>query len=152
MFTSELPSTFTTPGPTGTNTPLPQTQHSTHHQPSGVNPLLLAATTSNLAPPGQSLHSQLQMQQVYQQQQQRLQQVQMLEQPKHGQTPTSIGLKKMPEYFPEWKEVGTEEATFLGAQVAAKVVFVVDQGISKGFMTRTEYNEMGPPGIHESCL
>ncbi len=45
-----------------------------------------------------------------------------------------------------------EEAGFLGAQVAAKVVFVVDQGISKGFMSRTEYNELGPQGIHESCL
>ena len=152
MFTSELPSTFTTPGPTGTNTPLPQP--SSHHGPSGVNPLLLAATTSNLAPPGQSLHSQLQMQQHYQQQArlQQQQQVHVIEQPKHQQTPTSIGVKKMPEYFPEWKEVGTEEASFLGAQVAAKVVFVVDQGVSKGFMTRTEYNEMGPPGIHESCL
>ena len=41
---------------------------------------------------------------------------------------------------------------FLGAQVAAKVVFVVDQGLSKGFMSRTEYNELGPQGIHESCL
>lgn len=92
------------------------------------------------------------MQQVYQQQQQRVQQTQMMEQPKHGQTPMNIGVKKMPEYFPEWKEFGTEEASFLGAQVAAKVVFVVDQGASKGFMTRTEYNEMGPPGIHESCL
>lgn len=152
MFTSELPSTFTTPGPTGTNTPLPQT--SSHHGPSSVNPLLLAATTSNLAPPGQSLHSQLQMQPHYQQQArlQQQQQMHVIEQPKHHQTPTSIGVKKMPEYFPEWKDVGTEEASFLGAQVAAKVVFVVDQGLSKGFMTRTEYNELGPPGIHETCL
>ena len=45
-----------------------------------------------------------------------------------------------------------EEAAFLGAQVAAKVVFVVDAGLSKGFMTRTEYNEMGPGGIAENCL
>ena len=58
----------------------------------------------------------------------------------------------MPEYFPEWKEFGTEEAAFLGAQVAAKVVFVVDQGQSKGFMSRTEYNELGPQGVHEFCL
>lgn len=70
----------------------------------------------------------------------------------HAQTPTSIKLLKMPDYFPEWKEIGMEEAGFLGAQVAAKVVFVVDQGISKGFMSRTEYNELGPQGIHESCL
>ncbi len=58
----------------------------------------------------------------------------------------------MPEYFPEWKDAGFDEAVFLGAQVAAKVVFVVDQGLSKGFMTRVEYNELGPQGIHESCL
>lgn len=58
----------------------------------------------------------------------------------------------MPEYFPEWKEVGPEEAAFLGAQVAAKVIFIVDQGLSKGFMSRAEYNELGPQGIHESCL
>ena len=43
----------------------------------------------------------------------------------------------MPEYFPEWKEFGMEEASFLGAQVAAKVVFVVDQRLSKGYMSRT---------------
>jgi len=48
--------------------------------------------------------------------------------------------------------VGTEEAAFLGAQVAAKVVFGVDQGLSKGFMSRTEYNDVGPQGIHEFCL
>ena len=45
-----------------------------------------------------------------------------------------------------------EEAVFLGAQIASKVVFVVDQGLSKGFMSRTEYNDLGPQGIHESCL
>lgn len=70
----------------------------------------------------------------------------------HGQTPTSIKLAKMPEYFPEWKDAGIEEAAFLGAQVAAKVVFVVDQGLSKGFMSRTEYNDLGPQGIHEFCM
>jgi len=61
-------------------------------------------------------------------------------------------MARMPEYFPEWKDVGTEEAAFLGAQVAAKVVFGVDQGLSKGFMSRTEYNDAGPQGIHEFCL
>jgi len=61
-------------------------------------------------------------------------------------------MARMPEYFPEWKDVGTEEAAFLGAQVAAKVVFGVDQGLSKGFMSRTEYNDVGPQGIHEFCL
>lgn len=48
--------------------------------------------------------------------------------------------------------VGMEEATFLGAQVAAKVVFVIDQGISKGFLSRVEYNEAGPSGIHDCSL
>ena len=47
---------------------------------------------------------------------------------------------------------GMEDAGFLGAQVAAKVVFVVDQGISKGFLSRAEYNEMGPGGIHECAM
>lgn len=152
IFTSELPSNATTPVATGANTPQPQHHPPSHHGP-GVNPLLLAATTAsnpNLAPPGQSqqqLHQQLQLQQYHQQQMQQTHQ-----HSSHAQTPTSIKLLKMPDYFPEWKEVGMEEAGFLGAQVAAKVVFVVDQGISKGFMSRTEYNELGPQGIHESCL
>lgn len=47
---------------------------------------------------------------------------------------------------------GMEEATFLGAQVAAKVVFVIDQGLSKGFLSRVEYNESGPAAIHECAL
>ncbi|OJD21446.1 hypothetical protein ACJ73_07215 [Blastomyces percursus] len=50
------------------------------------------------------------------------------------------------------QNVGMEEATFLGAQVAAKVVFVIDQGISKGFLSRVEYNEAGPAGIHDCSL
>lgn len=70
----------------------------------------------------------------------------------HGQTPTSIKTAKVPEYFPEWKETGYDEAMFLGAQVAAKVLFVVDQGLSKGFMTRTDYNNEGPVGISEYSL
>ena len=145
IFTSELPSNFSTPVATGANTPQPQLHHPSHH-PSGVNPLLHAATTASLAPPGQS-HQQSQMQQ-YQQQQFQLPHSHS----SHAQTPTSIKVLRAPEYFPEWKEVGMEEASFLGAQVAAKVVFVVDQGVSKGFMSRTEYNELGPSGIHESCL
>jgi len=67
----------------------------------------------------------------------------------HGQTPTSIKTAKIPEYFPEWKEVGYDEATFLGAQVAGKLLFIVDGGQSKGYMTRTDYNEQGPRGIHD---
>ena len=144
IFTSELPSNFTTPVATGANTPQPQLHHPSHH-PSGVNPLLHAATTASLAPPGQS-QQQLHMQQYQHQFQQ------SHSHSSHAQTPTSIKVLRAPEYFPEWKEVGMEEASFLGAQVAAKVVFVVDQGISKGFMSRTEYNDLGPSGIHESCM
>lgn len=65
----------------------------------------------------------------------------------HGQTPMSIKLAKMPEYFPEWKTAGHEEVGFLGAQFAGKVIFVLDQGINRGFMTRNDYNEKGPNGI-----
>ena len=45
-----------------------------------------------------------------------------------------------------------EEAVFLGAQVASKVIFILDQGISKGFMGRVEYNENGPSAIHDYIL
>ncbi|KAI4108470.1 MAG: hypothetical protein L6R37_001074 [Teloschistes peruensis] len=152
IFTSELPSTFTTPVATGANTPQPQSHLANAHHGAGVNPLLLAATTASnpsLAPPGQHPHLQAQLQmQQYQQQNQHSQH----QHSGHGQTPTSIKLVKMPEYFPEWKDAGIEEAAFLGAQVAAKVVFVVDQGLSKGFMSRTEYNDLGPQGIHEFCM
>lgn len=145
IFTSELPSNLSTPIGTGANTPQPQStgqmQHtSTSH---GVNPLLLAATTASnpsLHPPN---HAQQHLQNYG---------LHTGTHSSHGQTPTSIKLAKMPEYFPEWKDVGFDEAAFLGAQVAAKVIFVVDQGLSKGFMTRVEYNELGPQGIHESCL
>jgi actin-related protein 9 len=102
---------------------------------SSVNPLLLTAVTSHnphLNPSAalpsahsQNIHSS------------------------HGQTPTSAKYAKMGEYFPEWKEAGFEEAQFLGAQVMAKVLFVADQGLSKGFMTRNDYNDMGPSGIVE---
>lgn len=70
----------------------------------------------------------------------------------HGQSPTSIKLAKVPEYFPEWKDVGYDEASFLGAQVAAKVLFVVDQGLSKGYMARNDYNDQGPTGITDYRL
>lgn len=61
-------------------------------------------------------------------------------------------MAKIPEYFPEWKDVGYEEASFLGAQVAAKVLFTADTGPSKPYMTRTDYNDQGPQGIHECSL
>lgn len=150
IFTSELPSNLSTPLGTGANTPQPQFQSQSQLQHAtsshSVNPLLLAATTAS----NPSLHPSTHQQQ----QQQHLQNYGLhgASHSSHGQTPTSIKVAKMPEYFPEWKDVGFDEAAFLGAQVAAKVVFVVDQGLSKGFMTRVEYNELGPQGIHESCL
>ncbi|KAH7380136.1 actin-domain-containing protein [Pyrenochaeta sp. MPI-SDFR-AT-0127] len=137
IFTSEIPSNISTPAGTGANTPQPQLGP---HGGSQVNPLLLAATTaqsghlmphgSNHLMPGMShnTHSS------------------------HGQTPTSIKHLKPPEYFPEWKDAGFDESAFLGAQVAAKVIFVVDQGQSKGYMTRPDYNDQGPQGIHDYSL
>ncbi|KAL4788802.1 actin-domain-containing protein [Aspergillus venezuelensis] len=170
IFTSEIPSNFSTPLPTGgTNTPAPGLPGPMHYPGGhGVNPLLVAATHSNnpAAPnmppgtpsmdPSMSHHRST----------------------GHSQTPTSVKTVKPPEYFPEWKEQtatqpaaqgnpglngppgpaatgghrGMEEAAFLGAQVASKVVFVVDQGISKGFMSRVEYNENGPSAIHEYVM
>ncbi|KAI5356896.1 Putative Actin family, ATPase, nucleotide binding domain-containing protein [Septoria linicola] len=134
IFTSELPSNFSTPIATGANTPQPgqQSQHG------GVNPLLHAALTAQnpqLHPSQSALgHSPM---------------PQGMHSSGHGQTPTSIKTAKIPEYFPEWKEVGYEEATFLGAQVAGKLLFIVDGGASKGYMTRTDYNDQGPSGIHD---
>ncbi|KAK2783167.1 Actin-like protein arp9 (SWI/SNF complex component arp9) [Onygenales sp. PD_12] len=180
IFTSELPSSMSTPLPTGgTNTPAHQPPGPLLHPAAhGVNPLLVAATHSNnpaipnhLNPndPNAAHHNP------------------HYRSTGHSQTPTSIRLLKPPEYFPEWKDqggaagaagavgvggaglvgaaqaagggssgagghVGMEEAMFLGAQVAAKVVFVIDQGLSKGFLSRGEYNEVGPGGIHECSL
>jgi actin-related protein 9 len=137
MFMSELPSNIATPSGTGSMTPNPSFSSTPHPPPtaSAVNPLLLAATTaSNPAlNPNQSLaafngpsghtHSS------------------------HSQSPTSIKVASPPTYFPEWKSY--EEAVFLGSQVAAKVIFVVDQGVSKGFLSRVEFNEEGPTSIHQ---
>ncbi|PNS17196.1 hypothetical protein CAC42_7250 [Sphaceloma murrayae] len=137
IFTSELPSNMSTPLATGMNTPQPHGQPPMH-APSSVNPLLLAATTgqnAHLNPMGQSMSGAMESRHS-----------------SHGQTPTSINMAKIPEYFPEWKDVGYEEASFLGAQVAAKVIFTVDTGSSKGYMTRTDYNESGPSGIHDCSV
>lgn len=159
IFTSEIPSTFSTPVPTGgTNTPIPgQHSNAQHHPGSGVNPLLVAAT-KNMMQPGQHLQVSGQMQQQHLPGSYTpLAQMDSSHQSYRGtsQSPTSMKIVKTPEYFPEWKDpsvAGMEEASFLGAQVAAKVVFIVDQGISKGFLTRSEYNELGPEGIHSCAM
>nr|POF03936.1 actin-like protein arp9 [Quercus suber] len=139
MFTSELPSSFSTPLATGTNTP----RLGLHNQPphtSGANPLLMAATTAQNPhlPPAPSTLPQHTL--AYS------------SHTSHAQSPTSIRLARIPDYFPEWKEAGYDEATFLGAQVCGKVLFMVDGGMSKGYMTRTDYNEQGPMGIHEITI
>jgi actin-related protein 9 len=135
MFMSELPSNLATPSGTGSMTPNASFSSTPHPPPtaSAVNPLLLAATTASnpaLNPNmsiasynGSHTHSS------------------------HSQSPTSIKTATPPTYFPEWKAY--EEAVFLGSQVAAKVIFVVDQGLSKGFLSRVEFNEDGPTAIHQ---
>ncbi|KIV84745.1 hypothetical protein PV11_00505 [Exophiala sideris] len=149
IFTSELPSNFTTPVATpGTNTPIPGQGHSLPNAGGhGVNPLLVAAT-KNMMQPNQHL-------QVPGQLQPGLDPSMHFSHRGFSQSPTSIKTVKPPDYFPDWKDPsvsGMEEAGFLGAQVAAKVVFMVDQGNSKGFLTRSEYNDLGPAGIHECAL
>ncbi len=153
IFTSELPSNFTTPVATpGTNTPVPGQGNPSSHYPGGhgVNPLLVAAT-KNMMQPNQHLQvpgSQLPVAGM---------DPSMHHQSHRGfsQSPTVVKTVKPPDYFPEWKDPsvnGMEEAAFLGAQVAAKVVFIVDQGNSKGFLTRSEYNDLGPAGIHDCAM
>lgn len=154
IFTSELPSNLSTPMATGANTPQPQ-HYGSGSGHTGPNPLLVAATTASSQMAGgemqgrpnapMQLQAQLQPQATGSQQQ-------AISHSSHAQTPTSIRLARLPEYFSEWKDRGHEEAPFLGAQVAAKVIFGVDQGVSKGYMTRPDFNEQGPSGIHDYCM
>jgi len=136
MFMSELPSNIATPSGTGSMTPNASFSSTPHLPPtaSAVNPLLLAATTASHPGLNPNLsvasfngtgHSHS----------------------SHSQSPTSIKVVSPPSYFPEWKFY--EEAVFLGSQVAAKVIFVVDQGVSKGFLSRPEFNDEGPTAIHQ---
>ncbi|CAL3968006.1 unnamed protein product [Diplocarpon coronariae] len=138
MFMSELPSNLATPSGTGAQTPNASFSSTPHTAPSAsaVNPLLLAATTAShpALNPNVSMasfndpHSHS----------------------SHSQSPTSIKVASPPTYFPEWKNF--DEAVFLGAQVASKVIFVVDQGASKGFLSRVEFNDEGPTAIHQIGL
>ncbi|KAF7913719.1 uncharacterized protein EAF01_000125 [Botrytis porri] len=138
MFMSELPSNLPTPSGTGSMTPNASFSSTPHPVPSAnaVNPLLLAATTASnpaLNPNIPSFNSGANAQHS-----------------SHSQSPTSIKLATPPGYFPEWKTY--EEAVFLGSQIAAKVIFVVDQGLSKGFLSRVDFNEEGPTAIHQVGL
>ncbi|KAK6357938.1 Actin-like protein arp9 (SWI/SNF complex component arp9) [Orbilia blumenaviensis] len=123
IFTSELPSNIPTPSGTGTNTPQPSTFSS--QQP---NALLLQAAANNAALAAAGQHH--------------------LSIPQPNQGPSSIKIAKIPEYFPEWKDYGFEECMFLGAQLGAKIYFVTDQGANKGFVSRADYNSLGPQAIH----
>ncbi len=123
IFTSELPSNIPTPSGTGTNTPQPSTYSS--QQP---NALLLQAAANNAAAAASAAQHQASAH--------------------HPQTPTGIKVAKIPEYFPEWKDAGFEECVFLGAQIGAKIYFMVDQGGNKGYVTRVDYNNQGPQAIH----
>lgn len=162
IFTSELPSNFSTPLATGANTPLRDPQ-STHHgmstptpgPGSSVNPLLLAATTASqqqhhLAPPGsQPFQSSLQpgpMTPVGPQ-------IQVPHIPHHAQQgPTAVRLVPAKDYFSEWKDHGMEEALFLGGQVMSRTIFSMDSGPQLNYMTRQNFNEEGPMGIHAYFL
>lgn len=148
MFTSELPSNLSTPLPTnGTNTPIPgqmQSQQLHHSAAHGVNPLLAAATKHA----SQQLHPAPAHLQV------------PGSQHDHGhvhhrgysQIPTSVKTLTIPDYFSEWKGQNAapgEEAAFIGAQHAAKTIFILDQGQSGGFLSRGQYNDVGPVGCHD---
>ena len=68
--------------------------------------------------------------------------------PANIETEANVGdPPKQRRYHRAGKDIA--QAGFLGAQVLAKVLFVVDQGQNMGFMTRVDYNENGPEGIHD---
>ncbi|KAK8011300.1 hypothetical protein PG990_010265 [Apiospora arundinis] len=116
MFTSELPSNMATPTGTGSQTPTGSTTGSLPlgqlplPTTSSVNPLLQAATTASLGVPGAATadaHGSHQS---------------------HAQTPTSIKLAQLPNYLQDWAKAGYEEAHFLGALVAGRLVYCVHPG------------------------
>lgn len=63
----------------------------------------------------------------------------------HGQIPVQIKAAKTLDYFPEWKSYGWEEASFLGAQIAAKQIF--SGSVEGTYVSRSDYNEVGPAAI-----
>ncbi|KAJ9621218.1 Actin-like protein arp9 (SWI/SNF complex component arp9) [Taxawa tesnikishii (nom. ined.)] len=146
IFTSELPSNLSTPMATGANTPQPQMQPRTQNP--HLNPLNNPNNANAMGSPFNP-HNSGALPSTGSSQPGG---TQTTTHSSHAQTPTSIRTAKIPDYFPEWKDVGYEEAVFLGAQVAARVLFVADNGLSGGYLTRTGYNEQGPTGIHECSL
>ncbi|KAK8059671.1 hypothetical protein PG996_009601 [Apiospora saccharicola] len=146
MFTSELPSNMATPTGTGSQTPTGSTTGSLPlgQMPlpttSSVNPLLQAATTASLGVPGTTTadaHASHQS---------------------HAQTPTSIKLAQLPNYLQDWSKAGYEEAHFLGALVAGRLVYCVHPGNDMtdsqrlSSLSRVDYNEHGPKAVRKHCL
>ncbi|WEW59473.1 Actin-like protein arp9 (SWI/SNF complex component arp9) [Emydomyces testavorans] len=180
IFTSEIPSALSTPLPTGgTTTPAQQPNPGPllHPAAHGVNPLLVAATHANTpaipnylnpnmnnpADPNTPAHHRSTGHS------QTPTSVKLLKPPEYfpewkdqgsggGAAAATVASNAAASggaatgMATSSNNVGMEEAAFLGAQVAAKVVFVIDQGLSKGFLTRVEYNETGPTAIHEYSL
>lgn len=62
-----------------------------------------------------------------------------------SQAPTQFTLAKLPEHFPEWKNRNWRDYTFLGAQICAKQILTT--GIEGLFVSRPDYNEIGPTCI-----
>ncbi|KAF7553845.1 hypothetical protein G7Z17_g3317 [Cylindrodendrum hubeiense] len=154
MFTSELPSNMATPTGTGAQTPTGSFTGAPHQlPPSGVNPLLQAATTANAAAGGAN---------------------NAVATPQagseaggpavghhfHSQTPTSIKMAALPTYLAEWTKNGYEESMFLGAQVAARIAFCLHTNLDAQAieaqrlmsLSRVDYNELGPKGIRTHSM
>ncbi|KAK4226179.1 SH3 domain-containing YSC84-like protein 1 [Podospora fimiseda] len=139
MFTSELPSNIGTPSGTGSQTPTGSFTGAPHQlPPSGVNPLLQAATTASLGIPGAPGAGNEQLPSHH----------------FHSQTPTNIKLAQLPTYLTEWTKNGFEEAMFLGAQVAARLAFCMHNLDAQGLeaqrlmsLSRVDFNQVGPKGI-----
>ena len=143
MFTSELPSDFSTPIPTGANTPNPQGPNAggLGHHTSGVNPLLVAATHASnpsLAPPSQQQYQQFNAGGGHHKS----------SHARYGQTATNIKLAAPNDYLPEWKEHGFEEGAAYGAMIHAHGAFDHNNN-PPTFMSRVLWNEEGPSAIYK---
>jgi actin-related protein 9 len=173
IFTSELPSNLSTPLATGgTNTPAHpgQTPGPFHHPAAhGVNPLLVAATHANNPNPATPSANHDQGISTHHRSTGHSQtptSIKTLKTPEYfpeqggSNTPGATGAGGASSAAPGISggrgvagssppSRGMEETVFLGAQIAAKVIFVLDQGISKGFLSRVEYNESGPLAVHD---
>lgn len=64
------------------------------------------------------------------------------------QGPTRLAIVRLPDHFPEWKNRKWEDYTFLGAQVGSKQVFTA--GMEGIFVSRTDYNDVGPSSIWDA--